>query len=103
MTNGLNQIDRIVESLKRVSVKNNNKLANVNLFDEINYVVKILKNELEMKNCKTIINCHREISILSYKKSIEIVLVNLISNSLIHGIKDKSEGLILKNYMIKLL
>lgn len=94
MADGLNQIVRIVESLKKISVNNNNKLTDVNLLDEINYVIKTLKNELEIKNCIVEINCAKTISILSYMRSIEIVLSNLINNSLIHGIKDDTKALI---------
>ncbi|MBI4646164.1 MAG: HAMP domain-containing histidine kinase [Bacteroidia bacterium] len=92
----LNRTGELVQSFKQVSADQiSEQKRNFNLSDYIQDIVQSFKPELDKKSVSIKIFCNKEINLNSYPGTFALILVNLMTNSIKHGFRDKSAGLII--------
>lgn len=91
----LNRASELIKSFKAIAVNQSiEEKVNFNLYEYIQTVLLSLKHEYKNSNHQFVINCDKALVINSYSGAFSQVMVNLIMNSLIHGFKDKKDGVI---------
>lgn len=91
----LNRASELIKSFKAIAVNQSiEEKVNFNLYEYIQTVLLSLKHEYKNTNHQFAINCDKALVINSYSGAFSQVMVNLIMNSLIHGFKDKKDGVI---------
>ncbi len=91
----LNRASELIKSFKAIAVNQSiEEKVNFNLYEYIQTVLLSLKHEYKNTNHQFVINCDKALVINSYSGAFAQVMVNLIMNSLIHGFKDKKDGVI---------
>ncbi len=91
----LNRTGELVKSFKRISV--DEMTEQVRTFDLEQYlkdIVKSLEPKINEKQVEVNIECKSPIEMTSFPGAFAQILTNLIVNSMIHGFKDRSEGVI---------
>lgn len=87
----INHIAELVDTFKQVEVSQSEEEKNhFNLKD---YIQEILNsNSADLRNHPAKLNCPENIEMHSYPLAFSLIMNTLISNSLIHGFKDKANG-----------
>lgn len=92
MTNLISTRD-ILDTLKDITSDSmTEKKHNFNLTQMVKELISVLKNRPEARNYEIDLNIDSEISIYSYPSVFAQVISNLVSNSIIHGFKNRSIG-----------
>ncbi len=83
----------LVQRFKQVSIDQSSELQREFYLKEyLEDVISSLHTELAEKNINIIINCDETLKLNGYPGAIAQIYTNLISNSIIHGFKDKELG-----------
>lgn len=89
----LNRAVDLVENFKKIAVHQEGEVPETVQLDKlINMVVTSMKGEIKKGAHHVLCNCPENLEIKSYPGALIQVFTNLLSNSLIHGFKDKREG-----------
>ncbi|ATC93799.1 sensor histidine kinase [Pseudoalteromonas tunicata] len=89
----LNRAANLVSSFKQVAVNQDTELSTkVNIPELFNNVLLTMKTELSATAHKVNIDCPSHLIIQSKAGPLQLILQNLISNSLIHGLSPESPG-----------
>lgn len=85
----------IVETFKQVSIDHSSlERRTINLKKYTNMIIMNLKPKLKEYNHKVTITCHEQIQAETYPGIISQIIVNLVLNSIEHGFKNITAGLI---------
>jgi PAS domain S-box-containing protein len=92
----------IIDNLLQFSRVSNNQWVKVNLQESIEAVVEMEENQLKEKSIELTVDCNRDIVINVILESLEVILINLIINSIeameqggkIHINGEENDGLI---------
>lgn len=98
LENGLSNVSNLINSFKYLSSTNENIVLKK---ISINYLIKNLIDKISIDNIRFQCNFDKEIYLNTYPNILELVINNIISNSIIHGFDPGSFGLIninTKNY-----
>jgi len=91
----LNRAASLIKSFKQVAVdQSSEEKRNFNIKNYLDEVLRSLRHETRTRNCKFEIQCEENIFIYSCPGSFSQIITNFVMNSIIHGFKDKENGLI---------
>jgi predicted ATPase/signal transduction histidine kinase/tRNA A-37 threonylcarbamoyl transferase component Bud32 len=89
----LNRTARLVQSFKQVAVSQvSESQRRFALKNSLNEVVLSLKPQLKNTHYQVVIDCDEDIMLFSYPDIFYQIVTHFVSNSLIHGFKNRSEG-----------
>lgn len=87
---------KLIQSFKDIAVdRSTDKLKEIYIKDYINTIILSLKHEYKNKNIVFKVDCDDTLKIKTYPGEFSQVITNLIMNSLIHGFKNKTRGIII--------
>jgi len=95
LSNNLNRASKLVMNFKALAVNQSAEIkVKFNVRDNIESVITSLKHEWKNKGIKINLVCEDNLVIYSYPGAFAQIITNLILNSIIHGFKKRSEGII---------
>lgn len=102
MNLNLERSANLVRSFKKIAVDQSDEvLESFEVKQYIDAILLSLKHEYKNRNIKFFVTCPDELSLVSYPGAFSQVLTNLVMNSLIHGFRDRTEGIVTINCHIK--
>jgi len=94
LNQNLERAAKLIRDFKEISSYQNNSIkVDFDISGYIEKIVKTLKHEYKRSNHQIILNC-RSMKVHSYPGVYSQIITNLIMNSLMHGFKDKTDGVI---------
>jgi signal transduction histidine kinase len=93
--NNLKSAAHLVESFKQVSVDRiSEKPRIIGLLDYFKDTIQSLHPKIKKAGVKVNLNSESDCSFYTYPGALSQIIANLISNSIIHGLEDKTDGII---------
>jgi len=91
----LQRAAKLIQNFKQVAVdQSSEQKREFELKDYLETLIQSLRSELNKGDHTVVIECDQDISLNSYPGAIAQVITNLVINSVMHGFKGKSEGVI---------
>ena len=95
ITTNLNRASKLINSFKQIAVDQSNELTqHFNIRKNLEETLRTLETDIRNAKCQVLIDCDKNLEIVSYPAGFIQIYNNLIMNSIIHGFEGKSDGTI---------
>ncbi|OMH35323.1 ATP-binding protein [Motiliproteus sp. MSK22-1] len=95
ITTNLNRASKLINSFKQIAVDQSNELTqHFNIRENLEETLRTLETDIRDAKCQILIDCDKNLEIVSYPAGFVQIYNNLIMNSIIHGFEGKSDGTI---------